>query len=87
MGMGAQESIMRAAVAEMVPTTKHGTGYGIFNTGYGICWFLGSALMGVLYDFSLTFLIAFSVVTQFASVPLLLLVKKNALKGQKEEVL
>jgi MFS family permease len=75
-GMGAQESIMRAAVAEMVPIARRGTGYGIFNTGYGICWFLGSALMGVLYDFSLVLLIIFSVVVQFASIPLLLLVKK-----------
>lgn len=76
MGMGAQESIMRAVVAEMVPLARRGTGYGIFNTGYGIFWFFGSALMGVLYDFSLVFLIAFSVVTQLASVPLLFLVKK-----------
>lgn len=75
-GMGAQESIMRAAVAEMVPVVRRGTGYGIFNTGYGTCWFLGSALMGVLYDFSLVSLIIFSVVAQLASVPLLLLVKK-----------
>lgn len=75
-GMGAQETVMRAAIAEMVPVNRRGTGYGIFNTGYGICWFLGSALMGVLYDFSLMTLIAFSVVTQFASVPLLLLIKK-----------
>lgn len=76
-GMGAQETVMRAAIAEMVPVNRRGTGYGIFNTGYGICWFLGSALMGVLYDFSLITLIAFSVVTQLASVPLLLLVKKK----------
>lgn len=76
-GMGAQETVMRAAIAEMVPVNRRGTGYGIFNTGYGICWFLGSALMGVLYDFSLTTLIAFSVVTQLVSVPLLLLVKKK----------
>jgi MFS family permease len=51
-GMGAQESVMRAAVAEMVPADKRGTAYGIFNTGYGIFWFLGSALMGYLYDLS-----------------------------------
>ncbi len=76
-GMGAQESIMRAAIADMVPANRRGTGYGIFNTGYGVCWFLGSALMGVLYDFSLASLVAFSVVAQFASVPLLLLVRKN----------
>ncbi|TVL99879.1 MAG: MFS transporter [Candidatus Brocadia sp. WS118] len=75
-GMGAQESVMRAAIAAMVPVNRRGTGYGIFNTGYGICWFLGSALMGILYDFSLMTLIVFSVVTQLASVPLLLLVKK-----------
>jgi len=77
MGMGAQESIMRAAIADMVPINRRGTGYGIFNTGYGIFWFLGSALMGVLYDISLISLIAFSVVAQLASIPLLILVKKK----------
>ena len=75
-GMGAQESIMRAAIAEMVPANRRGTGYGIFNMGYGICWFLGSAIMGVFYDFSLMVLIIFSIVSQLASIPLLLLVKK-----------
>jgi MFS family permease len=75
-GMGAQESIMRAVIAEMVPANRRGTGYGIFNMGYGICWFLGSATMGVFYDFSLTVLIIFSIVSQLASIPLLLLVKK-----------
>ena len=77
MGMGAQESIMRAAIADMVPINRRGTGYGIFNTGYGIFWFLGSALMGILYDISLISLIAFSVVAQLASIPLLILVKKK----------
>lgn len=75
-GMGAQESIMRAAIAEMVPAKRRGTGYGIFNMGYGICWFLGSAIMGVFYDFSLMVLIVFSIVSQLASIPLLLIVKK-----------
>jgi MFS-type transporter involved in bile tolerance (Atg22 family) len=77
-GMGAQESIMRAAVAEMVTMDKRGTAYGIFNTGYGIFWFLGSALMGILYDLSIPYLIAFSVVMQLASVPLFVLVRKRA---------
>jgi MFS family permease len=76
-GMGAQESIIRAAVADFVPTAKRGTGYGIFNAGYGICWFLGSALMGVLYDFSLVSLIAFSVLSQVASLPLLIGTQKH----------
>lgn len=84
MGMGAQESIMRAVVAEMVPLARRGTGYGVFNAGYGIFWFLGSASMGILYDFSLIALVVFSVVTQCASVPLLFLIKRSSSTGKKE---
>lgn len=76
-GMGAQESIMRASIAEMVPIDKRGTAYGIFNTGYGVCWFLGSALMGYLYDVSLMSLVVFSVVVQLASIPLFLKVRRR----------
>jgi MFS family permease len=75
-GMGAQESIMRAAVAGMVPAPRRATAYGIFNTGYGICWFAGSALMGLLYDISVPYLIAFAMAAQLASVPLLLMVRR-----------
>jgi MFS-type transporter involved in bile tolerance (Atg22 family) len=76
-GMGAQESIMRAAIAEMVPMDRRGSAYGIFNAGYGIFWFLGSALMGILYDIFIPSLIVFSVVAQLASIPLLLSVRKE----------
>ena len=71
LGMGAQESVMRAAVAGMAPRQQRGTAYGIFNAGYGLAWFLGSALMGVLYDLSLPALIGFSVGVQLLSLPLL----------------
>jgi len=79
-GMGAQESIMRAAVAGMVSMNKRGSAYGIFNMGYGVFWFLGSALMGVLYDTSVPFLVAFSVVMQLASVPLFLFIRYTSWK-------
>ena len=68
---------MRAAVAGMVARDRRGTAYGVFNAGYGLVWFLGSALMGVLYDVSLPALIAFSVLTQLASVPLFLRVGRS----------
>jgi len=77
-GMGAQESVMRAAIAEMVPADKRGSAYGVFNTGYGVFWFLGSALMGRLYDTSILALVVFSVVAQLASVPLFLWVRKES---------
>ena len=78
-GMGAQESVMRAAIAGMVSMDRRGSAYGIFNTGYGIFWFLGSALMGILYDSSIHTLVVFSIISQLASVPLFLLVRKEHL--------
>lgn len=75
-GMGAQESIMKAAVAGIVPPERRGSAYGIFNTGYGLAWFAGSALMGILYDFSLPALVVFSVLIQLAAIPVLFFVSR-----------
>ncbi len=75
-GMGAQESIMRAAVCLLVPKEKRGVGYGVFNTGYGLFWFLGSILLGALYDFSILALISFSVILQLAAIPFLMKLRK-----------
>ena len=78
-GMGAQESILKAEIAEMIPPEKRGTAFGTFNTAYGLFWFAGSALMGYLYDFSVTCLIIFSVVTQlFALMLISYLIHKKA---------
>lgn len=73
-GMGAQESVMRAAVAGMAPSDKRGTAFGIFNTGFGVFWFAGSLAMGVLYDTSRLWLVIFSVVFQLAAIPLFVMV-------------
>jgi MFS family permease len=76
-GMGAQESVIKAALAEMVPRERRATGYGMFNAGFGLFWFLGSALMGILYDFSLGALIAFSMAAQLAAIPLFFLISRE----------
>jgi len=57
---------------------KRGTAYGIFNAGFGLFWFLGSALMGVLYDLSIASLIVFSVVMQLSAIPLFVLIKRTS---------
>ena len=72
-GMGAQESILKAAVAGMVPKSSRATGYGIFEFAFGIFWFLGSWLLGVLYDVNLYAMIAVSVLAQLSAIPLYLL--------------
>ncbi len=71
-GMGAQESILKAAVSSMVPKASRATGYGIFECSFGVFWFLGSWLLGVLYDISIPVMIAVSTAAQLASVPLYL---------------
>jgi predicted MFS family arabinose efflux permease len=76
LGMGAQESIIKAALAEMVPRDRRATGYGWFSAGFGLCWFLGSALMGLLYEVSLPALIAFSVIMQLLAIPVFLRVSR-----------
>jgi MFS family permease len=74
-GLGAQESIMRAAIAGMSPIEKRGTAYGVFNTIFGVFWFIGSLTMGILYDISIVYLVIFSMVAQLASVPLFFLIR------------
>lgn len=73
-GMGAQESIMRAAVAGMSSVEMRGSAYGVFSTIYGFSWFVGSFSMGIIYDFSITLMVMFSFLAQIiAVVPLLLI--------------
>jgi len=67
-GMGAQESVLKAAIADLIPTFKRGTGFGLFNTAFGLFWFGGSALMGYLYDTSINALIIFSMGTQLMAI-------------------
>ena len=76
-GMGAQESILRAAIAEMVVPERRGSAYGIFNAGYGFFWFVGSALMGILYDISIPVVVAFSVITQLGALMVLIALNRE----------
>lgn len=76
-GMGAQESIMRAAIARIIPSERRGSAYGIFNLLFGFSWFLGSLFMGIFYEISLLALVIFSVIMQLLAVPLLIRIEKS----------
>jgi predicted MFS family arabinose efflux permease len=77
--MGVHESIVPAAVATMVPVQRRPSAYGLFTAGYGVAWFIGSALMGVLYDRSITAVIIFCLVLQLAAVPVFFKAKTMAI--------
>lgn len=76
LGMGVHESIIPAAVATMVPQQRRGSAYGIFTAGYGVFWFIGSVIIGKLYDVSIPALIIFSIVAQMIAIPIFIGVRK-----------
>lgn len=65
--MGVHESTMRAAVTDLVPRERRGTGYGVFSAVYGLAWLAGGAILGALYDTSLPALHIFVVITQLVA--------------------
>ena len=77
LGMGVHESIIPAVVAPMVSPERRASAYGLFTAGYGVFWFLGSAAIGFLYDYSLTGTIVFCVATQLCAVPMFIWVVKQ----------
>jgi MFS family permease len=83
-GMGAQESILKAVVAKIVPKEKRATGYGIFSSVFGLSWFLGSLVVGLLYDFSLTWIVIFTVTMQLMSIVMLLMLINLNKKAQNQ---
>lgn len=76
-GMGAVESVLKSVVTTLVPKSRRATGFGIFNTLFGVCWFLGSWLMGILYDQSLVGVVVLSIGLQLSALPLLYQVNKQ----------
>jgi len=67
--MGTHETVMRSAIADITPFDKRGTGYGVFNTSYGLALLGGAALMGVLYDMNMIgIIIAFTCVAELIAI-------------------
>jgi MFS family permease len=76
--LGAQNSLLTAGVATLVPQASRARALGLFSGIYGIAWFLGSAAMGALYDVSLPALVAVSVIAEIAAlVPFTLAIRSR----------
>lgn len=67
-GMGAQESILKAVVSTMVSKEKRATAYGIFYTVFGSAWFIGSLLIGVFYEINVLYVVLFSTTVELFAV-------------------
>jgi MFS family permease len=78
LGIGVHESIIPAAVAPMVPKERRASAFGLFTAGYGLFWFLGSAVIGILYDVSPTATIVFCAAAELAAVPIFMWVGRQS---------
>ena len=67
LAQGVHDAVMNAAISHFVPEQSRARAFGIFSALYGIAWFLGSALLGWLYDHSLTGLVTLSVAASLAA--------------------
>jgi MFS family permease len=76
-GHGAQDACLRSGIAQVVSMNKRGTAFGAFNGVYGVAWFLGSTVMGLLYGISLPLLVAFGVLAQLAAAAMFLRLRRT----------
>lgn len=69
--LGMQETILKAIVADITHVKKRSTGYGIFNVAFGLAFFIGSSLAGLLYEVSLPLLMIIFAVIELCALPVL----------------
>jgi len=75
--MGTHETIMRSALADIVTVDKRATAYGIFNSVYGLGFFLGSWFLGLCYDKSIILFISAIVILEIFSLLVFFRMKKE----------
>jgi MFS family permease len=80
-GYAVQDTLFKAVVADRLPEGRRNFAFGIFYTGYGVGWLIGSIATGLLYDVSIPAVIAFSMAVQLGSIPLFLFARHRESSG------
>ncbi len=66
--IGTQESILKAAISDSVSRDRRASAFGLFNMIFGFFWFIGSAMIGLLYDqVGVVSIVLFSVIVQIGA--------------------
>lgn len=76
-GYATQDTLLKAVVASVLPEGKRNLAFGLFYTGYGLGWLIGSVATGLLYERSRVALVAFAVIAQLISLPLFMIAKRK----------
>ncbi|MCS7180541.1 MAG: MFS transporter [bacterium] len=84
--IGCHETILRASIADIITSSKRGFAYGIFNNIYGFGLFVGSSIVGFLYERNIKIIWIYTLIMEtFSFVFLLLqLKKKNVMEKDRK---
>jgi MFS family permease len=52
LGLGVQSGMISALIAGLTPPDKRASAFGTFNACFGLAWFAGSLVLGLIYDVS-----------------------------------
>jgi MFS family permease len=80
--MGIHETIIKAAIADLTPLKKRGTGYGVFNTINGLAALISGAAIGFFYDRSIPTVILFCVAVEVVSIPFLFRIRRETARSK-----
>jgi MFS family permease len=79
-GYAVQDTLFKAVVADRLPKGRRNFAFGIFYTGYGGGWLIGSVATGLLYQVSVVGVVVFSMAIQLASIPLFLFARQREIR-------
>ncbi len=84
-GIGIFETALRASIAESTTAARRGEVYGTVSAVFGTAWFVGSAVMGILYDVSIGYIVAYVVIAEAAAVAAYLLMYRSRIVVRLQE--
>jgi MFS family permease len=76
-GYATQDTLFKAVVADRLPEGRRNFAFGIFYSGYGVGWLVGSIATGLLYQVSIAAVIGVSMAVQLGAIPLLLIARRK----------
>jgi MFS family permease len=83
LGMAAQDALFKATLAKLVPKHERGRAYGRFFATFGLAWWLGSSVMGWLYEHARMALVVLSVGTQLAAAAAFFVVASHLRRAER----
>jgi MFS family permease len=84
--LGAHETIMRSAIADITSLRKRGTGYGIFNTAFGCAVLIGASVFAQIYEkFGIPVLQIVLVATQVIAMALFFIMRAQINKNPAQK--